>query len=218
VIGARESEIRKRVPYVLGLVGLASKARNMPNELSGGEQQRVALARALVNNAGIIIADEPTGNIDPEMSYEIVDLLNHINANGTTIIMVTHEHNLVRQFNHRAVVMEHGRVASDTSDATGIKVSAAPAEAAAVPHHSAYYPAPNEDMELEHFMRTYGTDEAGDDPDYSSYLESIAPPAPPAPEVPQETAAQQDNAAPAAPDIAAPEQPAETVETEGEAK
>lgn len=218
VIGARESEIRKRVPYVLGLVGLASKARNMPNELSGGEQQRVALARALVNNAGIIIADEPTGNIDPEMSYEIVDLLNHINANGTTIIMVTHEHNLVRQFNHRVVVMEHGCVASDTSDATGIKVSAAPAEAAAVPHHSAYYPAPNEDMELEHFMRTYGTDEAGDDPDYSSYLESIAPPAPPAPEVPQETAAQQDNAAPAAPDIAAPEQPAETVETEGEAK
>ena len=82
VIGAKEKEIRKRVPYILSLVGLSSKARQKPNQLSGGEQQRVALARALVNNAGLIIADEPTGNIDPEMSYEIVDLLNHINASG----------------------------------------------------------------------------------------------------------------------------------------
>ena len=80
VIGAKEKEIRKRVPYVLSLVGLTSKARQLPTQLSGGEQQRVALARALVNNAGVIIADEPTGNIDPEMSYEIVDLLNHINS------------------------------------------------------------------------------------------------------------------------------------------
>ena len=100
VIGAKEKDIRKRVPYVLSLVGLTSKARQLPTQLSGGEQQRVALARALVNNAGIIIADEPTGNIDPEMSYEIVDLLNHINANGTTVVMVTHEHELVRRFNH----------------------------------------------------------------------------------------------------------------------
>lgn len=115
VIGAREKEIRKRVPYVLGLVGLNAKAGSLPTQLSGGEQQRVALARALVNNAGLIIADEPTGNIDPEMSYEIVDLLNHINANGTTVVMVTHEHNLVRSFQHRVVVIDNGTVASDTA-------------------------------------------------------------------------------------------------------
>lgn len=116
VIGAKEKEIRKRVPYVLSLVGLTSKARQLPVHLSGGEQQRVALARALVNNAGIIIADEPTGNIDPEMSYEIVDLLNHINANGTTIVMVTHEHELVRRFNHRVITISKGEVVSDTAD------------------------------------------------------------------------------------------------------
>lgn len=116
VIGAKEKEIRKRVPYVLSLVGLTSKARQLPAHLSGGEQQRVALARALVNNAGIIIADEPTGNIDPEMSYEIVDLLNHINANGTTIVMVTHEHELVRRFNHRVITISKGEVVSDTAD------------------------------------------------------------------------------------------------------
>ena len=115
VIGANEKEIRKRVPYVLSLVGLQNKARSMPNEISGGEQQRVALARALVNNATTIIADEPTGNIDPEMSYEIVDLLNHINENGTTVIMVTHEHELVKKFNHRIVVIDHGSVISDTA-------------------------------------------------------------------------------------------------------
>ena len=115
VIGAKEKDIRKRVPYVLSLVGLTSKARQLPTQLSGGEQQRVALARALVNNAGIIIADEPTGNIDPEMSYEIVDLLNHINANGTTIVMVTHEHDLVRRFNHRVVTIGQGEVISDTA-------------------------------------------------------------------------------------------------------
>ena len=116
VIGAKEKEIRKRVPYVLSLVGLTSKARQLPTQLSGGEQQRVALARALVNNAGIIIADEPTGNIDPEMSYEIVDLLNHINANGTTVVMVTHEHELVRRFNHRVITINQGEVVSDTAE------------------------------------------------------------------------------------------------------
>ena len=114
VIGAYEKDIRKRVPYVLGLVGLNTKARNMPNQLSGGEQQRVALARALVNNAGLIVADEPTGNVDPEMSFEIVDLLNHINANGTTVVMVTHEHELVRSFKHRVIVIDNGTVSSDT--------------------------------------------------------------------------------------------------------
>lgn len=114
VIGAKEKEIRKRVPYVLSLVGLTSKARQLPTQLSGGEQQRVALARALVNNAGIIIADEPTGNIDPEMSYEILGLLNHINNNGTTVVMVTHEHELVRRFNHRVITIDQGQVVSDT--------------------------------------------------------------------------------------------------------
>lgn len=114
VIGAKEKEIRKRVPYVLSLVGLTSKARQLPTQLSGGEQQRVALARALVNNAGIIIADEPTGNIDPEMSYEIVDLLHHINNSGTTVVMVTHEHELVRRFNHRVITINQGQVVSDT--------------------------------------------------------------------------------------------------------
>lgn len=116
VIGAKEKDIRKRVPYVLSLVGLTSKARQLPTQLSGGEQQRVALARALVNNADIIIADEPTGNIDPEMSYEIVDLLNHINANGTTVVMVTHEHELVRRFNHRVITINQGQVVSDTAE------------------------------------------------------------------------------------------------------
>ena len=115
VTGESEREIKKRVPYVLSLVGLKQKADSMPNEISGGEQQRVALARALVNNANTIIADEPTGNIDPEMSYEIVDLLNHINANGTTVIMVTHEHDLVKKFNHRIVVIDHGQIVSDTA-------------------------------------------------------------------------------------------------------
>jgi len=115
VTGESEREIKKRVPYVLSLVGLKHKKDSMPNEISGGEQQRVALARALVNNANTIIADEPTGNIDPEMSYEIVDLLNHINANGTTVIMVTHEHDLVKKFNHRIVVIDHGQIVSDTA-------------------------------------------------------------------------------------------------------
>lgn len=123
VIGAKEKEIRKRVPYVLSLVGLTSKARQLPTQLSGGEQQRVALARALVNNAGIIIADEPTGNIDPEMSYEIVDLLNHINANGTTVVMVTHEHELVRRFNHRVITIHKGQVISDTAEKYRVEAS-----------------------------------------------------------------------------------------------
>lgn len=106
-------DIRRRVPYILGLVGLASKAKCMPEQLSGGEQQRVALARALVNNPRLIIADEPTGNIDPELSYEIVDLLNEINNVGTTVIMVTHEHDLVAQFNRRVLTIEHGHIIAD---------------------------------------------------------------------------------------------------------
>ncbi len=109
-------DIRRRVPYILSLVGLASKARCKMNELSGGEQQRVALARALVNNPKLIIADEPTGNIDPELSYEIVDLLNEINKVGTTVLMVTHEHDLVAQFNHRVITINGGSVVADDAD------------------------------------------------------------------------------------------------------
>lgn len=105
--------IRRRVPYILDLLGLAKKARRYPPEISGGEQQRVALARALVNNPSLIIADEPTGNIDPELSYEIVDLLNEINKCGTTIVMVTHEHGLVSQFDHRVIGIEKGRITLD---------------------------------------------------------------------------------------------------------
>lgn len=116
-IGARPSVVKKRVPYILDLVGLTHKAKNRPSELSGGEQQRVSLARALVNNPSIIIADEPTGNIDPEMSFEIIELLSKINDQGTTILVVTHEHDLVRHFNKRVVVIEKGRVVSDTKDA-----------------------------------------------------------------------------------------------------
>ncbi len=113
VIGTKEKKIRRRVPYVLSLMGLNEKARNFPQELSGGEQQRVALARALANNAEIIIADEPTGNVDPQMSYEIVDLLMRLNEAGTTVIMVTHEHSLVRCFDKRVIILDKGAVVSD---------------------------------------------------------------------------------------------------------
>ncbi len=106
-------DIRKRVPYVLDLVGLQNKLREYPEHLSGGEQQRVALARALVHNPSLLIADEPTGNIDPELSYEIVDLLNEINKMGTTIVMVTHEHDLVSKFNRRVVTIDNGSIVAD---------------------------------------------------------------------------------------------------------
>ena len=124
VIGAKEKEIRKRVPYIVQLVGLSQKARSMPNELSGGEQQRVSLARALVNNPDLIIADEPTGNVDPEMSHEIVDLLTKINNSGTTVVMVTHEHDLVRSFQRRVIVIQNGQIVSDTPDPTYAKFKA----------------------------------------------------------------------------------------------
>ena len=117
-VGESSSVIKKRVPYVLELVGLADKMKNKPSELSGGEQQRVSLARALVNNPEIIIADEPTGNVDPELSYEILELLNEINAMGTTILVVTHEHELVREFHHRVIQIDSGRVISDTKQET----------------------------------------------------------------------------------------------------
>ncbi len=115
-VGKKNDAIKKRVPYILDLVGLADKAQDHPSELSGGEQQRVSLARALVNNPALIIADEPTGNIDPEMSYEIIELLNEINKRGTTVLVVTHEHELVKSFGNRVITIDDGRVISDSDD------------------------------------------------------------------------------------------------------
>ena len=108
-------QIKKRVPYVLGLVGLGDKMDRLPDELSGGEQQRVALARALAHSPKLIIADEPTGNIDPEMSFEMMELLSAINSVGITVVVVTHEHELAHRFNKRVVTIDHGRIVSDTA-------------------------------------------------------------------------------------------------------
>ena len=113
VIDAPIKYIRKRVPYVISLVGLHAKTNSYPDELSGGEKQRVAIARALVNDPQLIIADEPTGNIDPELSYEIVELLKGINDQGTTILMVTHEHDLVRHFGGRIINITEGEIVFD---------------------------------------------------------------------------------------------------------
>lgn len=115
IVGASQREIRKRVPYILGLVNLQDKEKCRPNELSGGEQQRVGLARALVNNPKLIVADEPTGNVDPALSFEIVDLLSEINRRGTTILMVTHEHTLVKHFHKRVVEIHDGQVVADSA-------------------------------------------------------------------------------------------------------
>ena len=116
VIGARDREIKERVPYVLELVGLDSKATRHPNELSGGEQQRLAIARALVNNPSTIIADEPTGNLDPARSFELMSLLQEINNLGTTVLVVTHEQELVKHFDKRVIAIDEGMVISDGMD------------------------------------------------------------------------------------------------------
>ena len=113
VIGMGEKKITKRVRYVLKLVDLSEKAKNFPHQLSQGERQRVAIARALVNSPAVIIADEPTGNLDPVLSGEIMSLFDKINALGATVVVVTHDLELVRQFDHRIVTIENGRIVSD---------------------------------------------------------------------------------------------------------
>ena len=116
VVGAREKEIKERVPYVLELVGLESKMNRHPNEMSGGEQQRLAIARALVNNPSTIIADEPTGNLDPERSFEIMALLQEINNLGTTVLVVSHDQKLVELFGKRVIAIDDGIVVSDAME------------------------------------------------------------------------------------------------------
>ena len=116
VVGAGTAEIRARVPYVLNLVGLEHKSRRHPGELSGGEQQRLAIARALVNDPSTIIADEPTGNLDPARSLEIMTLLQEINNLGTTLLVVTHEKALVEEFSNRVITIEDGLISSDRMD------------------------------------------------------------------------------------------------------
>jgi cell division transport system ATP-binding protein len=112
-VGAGHREIKERVPYVLNLVGLDKRYRRRPTELSGGEQQRVAVARALVNNPRVILADEPTGNLDPARSYEIMMLLDRINSLGTTVLVVTHEKELVNKLSKRVLTIDGGRIISD---------------------------------------------------------------------------------------------------------
>ena len=121
VIGMSERKITKRVRYVLRLVDLASKAKNYPNQLSTGERQRVAIARALVNNPDVIIADEPTGNLDPVLSGDIMTLFDKINALGATVVVVTHDLELVHQFDHRVVTIENGRIVSDIPSRAKLK-------------------------------------------------------------------------------------------------
>lgn len=113
IIGAHPKEVRRKVPVILSLVGLSSKAKMYPNELSGGEQQRVSIARAIINNPHILIADEPTGNLDPETSWEIMKLLRQINRRGTTILMATHARDIVDLMKQRVVALDKGKIIRD---------------------------------------------------------------------------------------------------------
>lgn len=116
VIGYSEKTIQRRVPMALRMVGLADKGKRKPHELSGGEQQRVSLARAIINKPSLLIADEPTGNIDPERSLEVMKMLCGICQKGTTVIVVTHEHELIKQFGGRVIGIEGGQITSDTTE------------------------------------------------------------------------------------------------------
>jgi len=117
VCGFERHDIKKRVPEVLDIVGLKSKTKQFPHQLSGGERQRVAIARALVHNPGLIVADEPTGNLDPKTAQEIIELLLKINAEGTTILLTTHNKDLVNFLKRRVVTLEDGKVANDRKGA-----------------------------------------------------------------------------------------------------
>ena len=114
-------QIRKQVPQILSLVGISDKAHKYPDELSAGEQQRVAIARAIVNNPAVLIADEPTGNLDPATAWEIMDLLDQINLRGTTIVMVTHAKDIVDKMKKRVIAIEHGRIVRDEQGQYGYK-------------------------------------------------------------------------------------------------
>ncbi len=116
VIGRSTRVIRKRVPEVLTIVGLANKYKSRPSELSGGEQQRVSLARALVNRPDILLADEPTGNLDPQNAMEIMKLMEEINERGTTVLVVTHNKDIVNTFRKRVVTMRQGMIISDEQE------------------------------------------------------------------------------------------------------
>ena len=166
VIGASQKDISRRVAYALSLVNLSQKAKSYPNQLSGGEQQRVALARALVNDADIIVADEPTGNIDPEMSRDIVDLLSQINQNkGSTVIMVTHAVDLIKSYDKRIVTIKNGCVVSDTAHPE-IEKKQKKKEQDTQPESTStlggYYEAPSEDAEIEDFLKNYGSEDFND--------------------------------------------------------
>lgn len=113
ITGHTTKEIRRRVPFVLGMVGLSEKAKSYPNQLSGGEQQRVSIARAIVNNPNLLIADEPTGNLDPQTAWEIMNILKDINRRGTTIIMATHAKELVDEMKKRVVALDKGKLVRD---------------------------------------------------------------------------------------------------------
>lgn len=113
VIESSDRDIRRRVPVILSMVGLSQKANSYPNQLSGGEQQRVVLARALVNNPSVLIADEPTGNLDPDTAAGIMDLLNDINQSGTTVLMATHAREIVDRMRRRVIALEKGVIVRD---------------------------------------------------------------------------------------------------------
>lgn len=113
IVEAKSRDIRRQVPMVLGLVGLSDKAKKYPNELSGGEMQRVSIARSIINNPSIVIADEPTGNLDPDTAWEIMRVLRHINQRGTTIIMATHAKDIVDVMEQRVIAIEKGTVIRD---------------------------------------------------------------------------------------------------------
>lgn len=121
VLHKSQRQIRKQVPQILSLVGISDKAHKYPDELSAGEQQRVAIARAIVNNPAVLIADEPTGNLDPNTAWEIMDLLDQINLRGTTIVMVTHAKDIVDKMKKRVIAIEHGRIVRDEQGQYGYK-------------------------------------------------------------------------------------------------